>query len=47
VARLRHAILSVEEIRDFSLQGQMALFSWRQMAHRYDKLFQQLVGGEE
>jgi glycosyltransferase involved in cell wall biosynthesis len=43
LARLRHAILHVEETRAFSLQPHMARFDWRHMAPRYDRLLEEMV----
>ena len=45
LARLRHAILHVGEIRTFSLQPHMARFDWQQMAPRYDQLLEEMVTG--
>jgi len=43
LARLRHALLHIEETRAFSLQPDMARFDWRQMAPRYDRLCEQVA----
>jgi glycosyltransferase involved in cell wall biosynthesis len=44
LARLRHAVLHVEETRTFTLQQHMACFDWQQMAPRYDDLFEGVAG---
>jgi glycosyltransferase involved in cell wall biosynthesis len=41
LARLRHALRHVAEVREFSLQQHMAQFDWGQMAPRYDRLLEQ------
>lgn len=41
LARLRHAIGHVGEMRAFSLQPHMARFAWARMAPRYDTLLEQ------
>jgi glycosyltransferase involved in cell wall biosynthesis len=47
LARLRHAILHVEETRSFSLRQHMARFDWQQMAPCYDRLLEQMATGRE
>jgi len=39
LARLRHALLHVDEARAFPLQPAMARFDWRHMATQYDDIF--------
>jgi glycosyltransferase involved in cell wall biosynthesis len=46
LSRLRRAIQHVGATREFSLQQHMAGFDWRQMAVRYDDLFEDVVAGK-
>jgi hypothetical protein len=43
LSRLRAAVQQIGTTRAFSLQPAMARFDWRQMAPRYDELFEQVL----
>ena len=42
LARLRHTILHVEDVRAFSLRQHMSRFDWRQMAACYDEYLEKM-----